>query len=112
MQENIKQGKTDLLTYQQAIGGSVIQSLGEVLSENDYEEEEMPEMSKKDDVKIVVPSFAKILSSSQTRSMSERNVNFLRQIPSLKKEAATDMLEFNRRENLTCQTVLEVTISG
>ena len=61
MQENIKQGKTDLLTYQQAIGGSVIQSLGEVLSENDYEEEEMPEMSKKDDVKIVVPSFAKIL---------------------------------------------------
>ena len=77
MQENIKQGKTDLLTYQQAISGSVIQSLGEVLSENDYEEEEMPEMSKKDDVKIVVPS--------QTRSI------FLRQIPSLKKEAATDM---------------------
>ena len=37
MQENIKQGKTDLLTYQQAIGGYVIQSLGEVLGDDDYD---------------------------------------------------------------------------
>ena len=62
MQENIKQGKTDLLTYQQAIDWSVIQSLGEVLGDDDYdEEEEMPEMSEKDDVEIVVPSLAEIL---------------------------------------------------
>ena len=37
MQENIKQGKTDLLNYQQAIGGYVIQSLGEVLGDDDYD---------------------------------------------------------------------------
>ena len=62
MQENIKLGKTDLLTYQQAIGGSVVQSLGGVLGDDEYEEEdEMPEMSEKDDVEVVVPSLAKIL---------------------------------------------------
>ena len=62
MQENIKLGKTDLLTYQQAIGGSVIQSIGGVIGDDDYEEEDdMPEMSEKDDVEIVVPSLAEIL---------------------------------------------------
>ena len=63
MQENIKLGKTDLLTYQQAIGGSVIQSVREVLGDNDdYEEEdEMPEMSEKDDIEIEVPSLADII---------------------------------------------------
>ena len=62
MQENIKLGKTDLLTYQQAIGGSVVQSLGGVIGDDEYEEEdEMPEMSEKDDVEVVVPSLAKIL---------------------------------------------------
>ena len=62
MQENIKLGKTDLLTYQQAIGGSVVQSLGGVLGDDEYEEEdEMPEMSEKDDVEILVPSLAEIL---------------------------------------------------
>ena len=93
MQENIKQGKTDLLTYQQAIDWSVIQSLGAVLGDDDYdEEEEMPEMSEKDDVEIVVPSLAKILIPlGLPDPRSGRNVNFLRQIPSLKKEAATDM---------------------
>ena len=51
MQENIKLSKTDLLTYQQAIGGSVIQSISAVIGEDDYEEEdEMPEMSEKDDI--------------------------------------------------------------
>ena len=61
MQENIKLGKTDLLTYQQAVGGSVIQSIGGVLGDDDYEEDEMPDMSEKDDVEIVVPSLAEIL---------------------------------------------------
>ena len=61
MQENIKLGKTDLLTYQQAIGGSVIQSLGEVLGNDWEEDEEMPELSEKEDVEIVVPSLAEIL---------------------------------------------------
>ena len=62
MQENIKLSKTDLLTYQQAIGGSVIQSISAVIGEDDYEEEdEMPEMSEKDDVEILVPSLAEIL---------------------------------------------------
>ena len=62
MQENIKLGKTDLLTYQQGIGGSVIQSVGEVLG-NDYDEEEdeMPELGEKEDVEIVVPSLAEIV---------------------------------------------------
>ena len=47
MQENIKQGKTDLLTYQQAIGGSILQSIGGVVGDDDYdEEEEMPEPAK------------------------------------------------------------------
>ena len=35
MQENIKLFKTDLLTYQQAIGGSVIQNIGGVMSNED-----------------------------------------------------------------------------
>ena len=62
MQENIKLFKTDLLTYQQAIGGSVIQKIGGVMSNEDYEEEdEMPEMSEKEDYEIVVPSLAEII---------------------------------------------------
>ena len=62
MQENIKLGKTDLLTYQQAIGGSVMQNIGGVMSTEDYEEEdEMPEMSEKEDYEIVVPSLAEII---------------------------------------------------
>ena len=62
MQENIKLSKTDLLTYQQAIGGSVIQSISAITGEDDYEEEdEMPEMSEKDDIEIEVPSLAEII---------------------------------------------------
>ena len=79
MQENIKLGKTDLLTYQQAIGGSVIQSVREVLGDNDdYEEEdEMPEMSEKDDIEIEVPSLADIIIPlGLPDQINEREVNF------------------------------------
>ena len=111
MQENIKQGKTDLLTYQQAIGGSVIQSLGEVLSENDYEEEEMPEMSKKDDVKIVVPSLAEILIPlGLPDQINEREECQLSQTDPISEEGGS--YRHVRVQQKRKSHLLEVTISG
>ena len=62
LMENLRSGTTDLLTFQKSIGGSIVQTFGGVLGDDDFdEEEEMPELSENEDIEILVPTFGEII---------------------------------------------------
>ena len=65
--ENLRSGTTDLLTFQKSIGGSIVQTLGGVLGDDDFDEdEEMPELSENEDIKILVPTEATVSQEPET----------------------------------------------
>ena len=62
LMENLRSGTTDLLTFQKSIGGSIVQTLGGVLGDDDFDEdEEMPELSENEDIEILVPTLGEII---------------------------------------------------
>ena len=62
LMENLRTGTTDLLTFQKSIGGSIVQTLGGVLGDDDFDEdEEMPELSENEDIEILVPTLGEII---------------------------------------------------
>ena len=67
LMENRRSGTTDLLTFQKSIGGSIVQTLGGVLGDDDFDEdEEMPELSENEDIKILVPTEATVSQEPET----------------------------------------------
>ena len=67
LMENLRSGTTDLLTFQKSIGGSIVQTLGGVLGDDDFDEdEEMPELSENEDIKILVPTEATVSQEPET----------------------------------------------
>ena len=80
--ENLRTGTTDLITFQKSIGGSIVQTFGGVLGDDNFDEdEEMPELSENEDIKILVPTLGEIIIPAEaTVSQEPETIDSIREV--------------------------------